>query len=193
MKKYLYFKCIFLLLLLPIMSGCTALVIAPINAYNCLDTKLERKPTPIDKTLTVELQIEGAGTNRKEFFCERYYDGHCSSRGNFWSIREIGQGDGSDPSYMKLQHPELGTIRFGFFPCLYLDNPELMLKNNKLRFVTYGPKGEILHHYVLINIEGDNFVFSKEPITENRLKILKMRVFFNDKQLSKDVLLQSKP
>ena len=72
----------FYLLLPIILSGCTA----PYLAKNCIDAKFDRPPKPINGMHLISLKTNNEMYNLT-VECEKYYNAHCSVRGNYWDIR----------------------------------------------------------------------------------------------------------
>ena len=99
------------------------------GVYQCIDSKFERKPRPIDQVYNVELEIDGQ-TFTKEIRCEHYYDAMCAARGNFWSIREVGAKSQYQSSKMLYKHPLYKLIEFPVPVCLNMvENKDLVLNH----------------------------------------------------------------
>jgi len=61
--------------------------------------------------------------------CEKYYDAICSTRENFWAVRETGLGGYMSVRRIKVTEAKLGEIEIGLPQCVNLVKDEMLPLN----------------------------------------------------------------
>lgn len=90
--------------LLVLLAGC--------GVDACLDMLLPRPTTPIAGPRIVTLAYGDQPPVRVAVNCERYYDAQCSTRGNYWDVREVGSdGPPELTRFITVQDPALGEVK----------------------------------------------------------------------------------
>ena len=88
--------------------GCSSIV-ALVNGAAAL---VPRAPRKLDSSFGVTIRYANQPPIEKVLPIELYYDVQPSARGNFWSVRLVGQKDEHGETSLDVRDPKLGQIRF---------------------------------------------------------------------------------
>ena len=89
-------------------SSCMSYI--PVSNY--ADSRIPRKSKPEPGYYEATIEYEDHEPIRKILRLEQYYDAQGSSRGNYWSWRQVGKKDEHEGDEIQLQDQRLGTIQF---------------------------------------------------------------------------------
>ena len=117
------------------MSPMNKLLLLSVFALNgcgvleCIDTKFERDPKPIDEIVSVSVTFQEKEMSM-ELKCEEYYDALCAERGNYWDVREVGSEKAGQTSSFRFKDAELGEVVISVPLCGHmLEGREIPLKH----------------------------------------------------------------
>ncbi len=98
------------------LSGC----IPAIHTAMCIDAKIPRGSEKVDGYYEVTLKYPEQELIVRTIECESYYDSQCSTRGNSWGYREVGQEKGWPSQIVSVNTTEHGPIEFSLPNCNWL-------------------------------------------------------------------------
>jgi hypothetical protein len=108
--------------------GCSSLV----TVFNGVDSLIPRKVKDLNSGYRVTLAYANNAPIKLELPLELYYDTQPSARGNFWSVRFVGQRDSNGEISVAVRDPELRNVTF-------LLGPDLLRRLAEKRGVVVSP------------------------------------------------------
>ena len=146
------------------LSGC----IPAIHTAMCIDAKIPRDNVKVEGHYKVTLEYLGKEPISRNIECESYYDSQCSTRGNSWGYRELGQKKGWPSQMVTINTLEHGPIEFSLPSCNWLvtgksinDYKSIIEVSGKTYFLKSSDKDS--HKYVASSLDGS----PKKTITIN--------------------------
>lgn len=100
------------LIFIPLFGVCLSGCIPVIHTAMCIDAKIPRGGERVNGYYEVSLKYPGHETIIRNIECESYYDSQCSTRGNSWAYREVGQERGWPSQKVTVNTEDHGPIEF---------------------------------------------------------------------------------